>query len=295
MGRRPARRSGGPGLLVTAGADGRALAVEWQPNDLGFAWPILTDNLALRRVADVRTFGSLAHQLASQSVTRRLRSDRSATSATLTLLDDGVCYMASSSRYLALLIYDRVHIARLLTSLEEFIENDNMRRPDSTGGCCWPAKVALAAGQHAATTMAGLRLSTSSAAASTQSPIPTGQEGAAEPEQSRVHACPRRLRGACPRHRWRRPRPRRRGAAPATSTTLPNPLSMSTGARAPIAAPQSPVPPRARHKLHRLHRRHRRHRRRSRRSRRRSPASPSISAPRSRPRRRCSSRPWKFG
>lgn len=216
---------------------------EWQPNDLGFAWPILTDNLALRRVADVRTYGSLAHQLASQSVTRRLRSDRSATSATLTLLDDGVCYMASSSRYLTLLIYDRVHIARLLTSLEEFIENDNMRRPDSTGGVLLAGKVALAAGQHAATTMAGLRLSTSSAAASTQSPIPTGQEGAAEPSKPGP-----RLPAMAPRSvptppLSSAPPPGAGGAAPASAMTLPNPLSMSTGGRAKVAAPPSPVLP----------------------------------------------------
>ncbi len=131
---------------------------EWQPNDPGFAWPILTDQLGVRRVSDVRLFGTLGHLLMPSSSTRRLRSDRAATTALLVLLDEGICFVASSSRYMTLLVYDRTHIARLLTAYEEFIENDSARRPDGGGSVLLAGKVALAAGQHAATTVSGLRL-----------------------------------------------------------------------------------------------------------------------------------------
>lgn len=153
---------------------------EWQPNDPGFAWPILTDQLGVRRVSDVRLFGTLGHLLMPSSSTRRLRSDRAATSAALVLFDEGICFVASSSRYMSLLVYDRTHIARVLTAYEEFIESDSSRRPDSGGSLLLAGKVALAAGQHAATTVSGLRLATPGYAA-TPSSVSSGP-GAAPPQ-----------------------------------------------------------------------------------------------------------------
>lgn len=214
---------------------------EWQPNDPGFAWPILSDNLATRRVTDVRLFGSLVHLLCSQSLTRRLRSDRGATSAALTLFDEGVCYVASSSRYLTLLVHERAHIGRLLTSFEEFIENDSSRRPDSSGSVLLAGKVALAAGQHAASTVAGLRLSTGSSStmnpassassassvSSASSPIPpgtgaSGEGGKAGPVRTAVT-----------------PRP-----SPQSSTSrAPTPMAPTPTAPTPTApTPTAPTP-----------------------------------------------------
>lgn len=201
---------------------------EWQPNDPGFAWPILTDNMAMRRVADVRMFGTLAHLLCAQSLTRRLRSDRTATSATLTLFEEGVCYIASSSRYVTLLIYDRVHIARLLTSFEEFIESDTTRRPDTGGSVLLAGKVALAAGQHAASTMAGLRLAPSGGSAASEAPaaaVPGSRSDANKPVLPRPAVTPRAV-----------PAPSPAASPPGRSTTV-------TAGGGPASTPLTPTPP----------------------------------------------------
>lgn len=215
---------------------------EWQPNDPGFAWPILTDNMAMRRVADVRMFGTLAHLLCAQSLTRRLRSDRTATSATLTLFEEGVCYIASSSRYVTLLVYDRVHIARLLTSFEEFIESDTTRRPDTGGSVLLAGKVALAAGQHAASTMAGLRLAPSGGSAASEAPsaaVPGSRSDANKPVPPRPAVAPRGVPAPSPAASPPgRPTTVPAGGGPASTPVAPTPPSPATTAP---ATPQSPV------------------------------------------------------
>lgn len=205
--------------------------LEWQPNDPGFAWPILTDQLAIRRVADVRLFGSLSHLLVPNSSTRRLRGDRASTTASLVLFDEGICFLASSTRYLSLLLYDRTHIARLLTAYEEFIENDSTRRPETSGAVLLAGKVALAAGQHAASTMSGLRLASPGyGSASSQSAVPSG---AAVPGSAAV--------GDSGRPGERRSTVSLRPVtAPAGSAAVPRPV----GTPAPVAAkpPAAPIP-----------------------------------------------------
>lgn len=226
---------------------------EWQPNDPGFAWPILTDQLGVRRVSDVRLFGMLGHLLMPSSSTRRLRSDRTATSATLVLFDEGICFVATSSRYMTLLVYDRTHIARLLTAYEEFIENDSSRRPDGGGSVLLAGKVALAAGQHAATTVSGLRLASPGYQSATPSAASTGAAAAGAGESGRRASIAPRPPATAPTPpvvsaapvAVTVPTPPAAAARGSTATTTLTPAAPSKPTAPPSAAPASATPPTA--------------------------------------------------